>query len=156
MPNGMPNPQTELCLIWYQKAGVSAYCQVKGQWPASRAISAWARMSARNVPKSRKAYGVVMKNAANASTPATKTIGANLTADHTVRSAHLPPERSFQVQRNTSASGASIGATDTLGAMAKPTSRPNRAASRMRRVSMNRSMAHNAAKDVSTVNGSGR
>ena len=53
MPSGNPNPQTEVCRIWYQKAGVLAYCQVKGQWPASRAISAWARMSATNVLKSR-------------------------------------------------------------------------------------------------------
>ena len=97
-----------------------------------------------------------MKNAANASRPASTTIGANLTADHTVRSAHRPPARSFQVQRNTSASGARMGATDTLGAMARPTSRPSRAASRMRRVSINPSIAHSAASEVSTVKGSGR
>ena len=97
-----------------------------------------------------------MKNAANASRPASNTVGAKRTADHTVRSVQRPPARSFQVQRNTRTRGASIGATDTLGAMAKPTRRPNKAASRIRAVSINRSMAHNAASDVSTVNGSGR
>ena len=97
-----------------------------------------------------------MKKAANASSPATRTVGANLTADSAVRSDHRPPDRSFQAQRNTNASGARIGATETLGAMARPTSKPSRAASRVRAVSANRSMVHSAASEVRTVNGSGR
>ena len=66
------------------------------------------------------------------------------------------PARSLATQRNVSASGANIGATDTLGAIANPTSAPNNAPCRVCPVSMNRSIAHNADSDANTVNGSGR
>ena len=113
-------------------------------------------MSEMNVPMSSKAYGVVIKKVANAAETARRTIGAKLIAAATVKSCQRPPARSLQTHKKVSASGTRIGATDTFGAMARPTNAPSNTPSRMRRESMNRSIAHRHARDARTVNGSGR
>ena len=113
-------------------------------------------MSATNVPMSSNAYGVVIKKVTNAAEPARRTVGAKRIAAATVKSCQSPPARSLQTHKKVSASGARIGATDTFGAMARPTSAPSNTPSRMRPESMKRSIAHRDAKDARTVNGSGR
>ena len=97
-----------------------------------------------------------MAKTANAVSPANAAVGRTCVAANGVSLRHCPPARSLATHSRVSSIGRIIGATAILTAIAKPTIAPSRMASRLRRVSISRSIAQSDARDASTVNGSGR
>ena len=98
----------------------------------------------------------MIKNAASAAAPAASAIGATRATASGVSWRHPFPLRSFASHRKVSSSGSSMGATAIFVAIASPTIIPSSKASRHRRVSISRSIAHSAPREASTVKGSGR
>ena len=71
-----------------------------------------------------------MKNAARAANPAKTAIGMIRAMSHGRNSVQSRRDRSLDTHRKVRTKGATMGATDTLGAMARPTNAPSNAASR--------------------------
>ena len=132
------------------------YCRANGNIHASLAIAVCCLMSPAKVLKSSRAYGVVIRKTTKAAAALSNIIGITRTDATKVKSDHRLPARSFATHKKDNASGASMGATDIFGAIAKPTNAPSSNASRYLPPSTRRSIAHNAPNDVNTVNGSGR
>ena len=157
IPRGSPRPHTEVCLSSYRYGVVSIYWTVKGTFPAVLATFVTCHViSAINPPISRKAYGVVTKNTATATSAARRACSFDLTASIAKGTVQSPFGVVNRRKPYTMTRGSTRGRTLTLSAMVSPTNVPRSSESLSLRRSITWSMDQKEAARKKTRRGSGR